>query len=109
MDLPGHLEPIYSTKVYRDLLWKSRLSAEHKLVGTVISESCSYDKKNQVQVTGISAYSISRILNCTKETVESMLSDLIHYGWIFDTDRRIGARKVLVLTFSLIPMGEPKK
>lgn len=108
-DLPGHLQPIYSTKTYRDLLFKSRLSSDEKLVATVISESCSYDRKKQLQISGISAYSISRILNCTKETVEKHLEQLIHYGWIFDTGRRIGARKVLVLTYSLIPIGEPRK
>lgn len=109
IDLPGHLQPIYTSDEYLDLLYKSRLSSDHKLVGTVVARSCSYVKRDQVQVSAISNYSISRILNLSQQTCQELLEDLVKYGWLFDTERKVGARKMFVLTFSLIPMGEPKK
>lgn len=109
MELPGHLKPIYSPSYYLDLLYKSRLSSDHKLVGTLVARFCSYDRKNSLQMAAVTNYSLSRLLNGHPDRVQEILDDLIKYGWLFDTGRRIGARKVLVLTFSLVPLGEPKK
>lgn len=108
IDLPGHLKPIVSKDDYLDLLFKSRLPSDHKLVGTVVARSCSYVRKDGVQVSAISNYSISRILNRSQESCQVLLDDLVKYGWLFDTGRKIGARKMFVLTFSLLPIGEPK-
>lgn len=106
-DLPGHLEPIYSMTKWLDLLYKSRLSAEHKLAGTVLGRTCSYNKSKQLQLSAISNYEISRRLNLQQDTVQSLLDDLEHHGWIFYISN-IGARKVYALTFSLLPV-EAKK
>lgn len=109
IELPGHIEPVYRVGTYLDLLYKSRLSSDHKLVGTVVARTCSYNKRDKAQLSAISNYAIGRILNLGPESVERVLADLVNYGWLYDSGRRIGARKVFVLTFSLIPLGEPKK
>lgn len=108
-EIPGHLQVIYSLNTYFDLLYASELSADHKLVATVVARTCSYDRKNQMQVSAVTNYAISRVINKSQDTVQKLLEDLVEYGWLFDTGKRIGARKVFTLTFSLIPMGEPKK
>jgi hypothetical protein len=105
MDLPGHLKIIYSTTQYLDLLYKSKLNSDHKLVGTLVARTCSYDKNNQLQLSAITNYSIGRLINRGPEKVQQLLDDLVEYGWLFDTGRRIGARKIFALTFSLIPLG----
>lgn len=107
-DPPGHLKPIFRMTEWLDLFYKSQLSAEHKLVGSVVARTCSYNRKQQLQLSSISNYSISRILNMTQDSVQKLLDDLVKYGWLFDTNKRIGARKVYALTFSLLPMGDPK-
>lgn len=108
IDLPGHLQPIYTVPKWKDIFYKSRLSAEHKLVGDVIGGTCSYNKRDKLQLSAISVYAIGRILNLGPARVEEIIQDLIKYGWIYDTERRIGARKVFALTMSTIPLGEPK-
>lgn len=109
IDLPGHLEVVASGNRWLDLLYKSRLTSDHKLVGTVISKTCSYKRRDHAQLSAISNYSIGRILNLGPDTIQELINDLVKYGWIYDTEKPIGARKVYVLTFSLLPMGEPKK
>lgn len=109
IDLPGDLKPIYKIAEWKELLLKSGLSPEHKLVGTVIADSCSYNKREQLQLSAISFYSISRILNCTQTTVQNLVKDLLKYGWIYDTKKPVGARQVYALTFSLVPRGDIRK
>ena len=108
IDFPGHLRPIFYRSEWKDIFYKSRLSAEHKLVGDVIAGTCTYKKSDKAQVSAVTTNAISRILNLGPRRVEELVQDLVKYGWIFDTERRIGARKVFALTMSTIPLGEPK-
>lgn len=87
---------------------KTELSAEHKLVGVVISRSCSYNRKDGSQLSEITNYVISRILKQPSDIVQERIEDLERLGWLFDTGKRIGARKVFALSFSLLPLGNMK-
>lgn len=107
--LPGHLQPVYKTGKWLDYLFASNLSAEHKLVGTVISRTCQYSRHKQLQLSLISIYTITRIVKLPKPKVQTIVDDLIRLGWLFDTGKNIGARKIYTLTFSLLPLGEMKK
>lgn len=105
-NIPGHLQPIYRVAEWKDLLFKSSISAEHKLVGAVIAETCAYSRLHQLNLSAISFYSISRFLNLTQDSVKQLVGDLIRLGWIYDTKKPVGARQVYALTFSLIPQGD---
>lgn len=108
-ELPGGLQAIYRESVWLDYLFKSRLSAEHKLIGVVISRSAVYNSKKALQLTLISKYSISRIVNLNQDEVQSHIDDLIRLGYLYDTGQRAGAKMIFALTFSLIPLGENKE
>lgn len=97
---------MYQSSKWLDLLFKTSLSAEHKLVGTVIARTCVYNKPNQLLLSNISMYSISRILNINSQEVNILVTQLEQLGWLFDTGQRAGARYILALTFSLIPLGD---
>lgn len=102
-DLPGNLEPIYSVNHWLDLVFKSRLSDSHKLVCVVISKMCAYSRRDTAQVSIISIYTITRVLHKSQDQVQQMVNDLIRLGWIHDTGRRAGQKRVFVLTFNLLP------
>src|SRR6187431_838363 len=104
--LPGHLQPIYKTGKWLDYLFASNLSPEHKLAGTVISRTCQYSRFKQLQLSLVSIYTITRIVKLSKKEVQSIVDDLIRLGWLFDTGKNVGARKIYALTFSLLPLGD---
>lgn len=101
--IPGHLQTVASSYHWLDLVFKSRLSAVHKLVGVVISRDCSYNTREHTQVSLITNYTISRVLHMNQEEVQELLDDLIRLGWICDTGDRVGRKKVYVLTINLLP------
>ena len=94
--------------MWLDLLFKAELSAEHKLVGVVISRSCAYNRRESKQLSEITPYSISRILKVPSTRVGEIIIDLEKLGWLFDTGIHKGARRVFALSFSLLPLGRPK-
>ncbi len=100
---PGWLQPIYQQNHWLDLVLKSDLSPNHKLVAVVVSRTCSYNKYRKLSLSNVSPYSISRIIHTNQEEVEAYLDDLIELGWLFDTGYREGARRIYTTTFSLIP------
>lgn len=108
LNAPGHLKTIASVDQYLDLLYASRLSPEHKLVGTFVTRTCAFNRKEYANFSAITNYAIGRQIQLGPDRVQELLDDLEKYGWLFDTGQRIGARKIFVLTFSLLPMGEPK-
>lgn len=108
-DLPGHLESIAQPGRWLDLLFKANLSAEHKLIGVVISRTAVYNRKKQLQICLISKYSITRLVNLNQDEVQDRIDDLIRLGYLHDTGKRAGAKMIFALTFSLIPLGEVKQ
>jgi hypothetical protein len=106
--LPGHLASMGQPGHWLDILFKSRLSSDHKLVGVVISRSATYNRKKQLQICMISNYSITRILQKNQPEVQSMVDDLIRLGYLFKIGNA-GAKQIYALTFSKIPLGEYKQ
>lgn len=106
LDRPEHLEPLYSRAQWLDLVYRSDLSMTTKVVASVIERTCNYTSKHKMQLSAISAYSISRIIKTNPEEVKQHLELLFNNGWLFDTQLGTGAKKVYGLTFSLIPLAE---
>jgi hypothetical protein len=94
--------------MWLDLLFKTELSAEHKLVGVAISRTCAYNRRESKQLSEITPYSISRIIKEPSDKVSEIITELENLGWIFDTGVHKGARRVFALSFSLLPLGRPK-
>lgn len=78
------------------------------MVGVAISRSCSYNRRDGSQLSEITNYVIGRIIKQPSDVVQERIDDLERLGWLFDTGKRIGARKVLALSFSLLPLGNMK-
>lgn len=108
-DVPGHLEIVDKPKRWMDYLLASNLSAEHKLCGIVIAQTCSYNRIKELSLSAISNYTISRILKMNSDQVQSLVDDLISLGYLLDTNERMGARKIFTLTFSVEPLGKIKQ
>ncbi len=107
-DLPGHLKAITNSDVWLDYIFKSRLSSDHKLVAVVVMRTCVYNRQKAIQQSLLSNYTISRIVQKNSEQVQSILDNLVELGWLYDTGYRAGAKKIFVLTFSKIPLGESR-
>ncbi|ASZ74871.1 hypothetical protein FDI69_gp055 [Rhodococcus phage Trina] len=104
-DIAGHIKPILGATQWLDLVFKSDLSAEHKLIAAVIARTCLYNRTVKMQLSSISLYNISRILKMNQQEVSVLVDKLIVNGWLFDTERAAGATKVYALTFSLLPLN----
>jgi len=102
---PDDLETVYSRHKWRDLVFRSDLSMTTKVVASVIESTCTYQRKVQMQLSAISAYSISRIIKVSPPEVQQHLDLLFENGWLFDTGFGSGAKKVYGLTFRLKPDG----
>ena len=103
MEMPGYLQPILQQNKWMDLLMKSDLSSDHKIVGLAISRTSSYNRQKKLSLCSISPYSISRIIKTNSKEVEPYLDDLIENGWLWDTGTRLGAKRVYAMTFNLLP------
>lgn len=103
LDRPGYLQPITSGRKWLQLVLKSDLDYITKVVATVVESSCTYQSKYAMQLSSISDYSISRMIDTNQTEVQDQLQILFENGWLFDTGTTIGAKKVYALTFSMLP------
>lgn len=97
------LVPLTNRTKWLQLVYRSDLSVTTKLVASVIKETCMYQSKHKMQLSSISAYSISRILKSNSAEVQPHLDLLFDNGWLYDTEIGTGAKKVYGLTFKLKP------
>lgn len=102
-EMPGYLQPIYRRVKWLDLIYRSDLSAMHKLTATVLSKTTSYNRKKQLSMTNCSPYTVSRILNTSVDEARQYMNDLLELGWLWDTGRPAGARQVYVICVNLKP------
>lgn len=103
---PGNISPIYSRTRWMELVFKTNLSSDHKLVAVVISNSSSYVRRYKASISEISNYSISRVLNLTQDSVQKIIDDLMRLGWLVDSEKRLGSRGLYYLTMSVYPLGD---
>ena len=106
LDRPGYLDTLTSRNQWLDLVYRSDLDSTTKLVASVVERSCQYQRKHKMQLSSISAYSISRIIGESQTEVQQRLDTLFDNGWLFDTGLARGAKKVFALTFSVLPLGD---
>lgn len=109
LDRPGHLQPVYTRAGWMELVYKSDLPAITKLVASVVSSTCTYQPRHQMQLSEISDYTISRITKTNQDEVRRELDLLFKNGWLWDTGQKAGSRKIYGLTFSLVPLGEMRE
>lgn len=102
-DIPGNLVPIRDKAKWIDMIYRSYLSPEEKLAGSVLYFTVKWNKKNQCFMTECSHYSVSRILNMNKEEAEKYLSNLEKLGWIWDSGESYGARKRYIICVNVEP------
>lgn len=103
-DKPGYLYDQTSPTKWLDLVFKSDLSAEHKLVAAVIARTAMYHRKSKQALSSVTLYNMSRILKMNQAEVSKLVDTLIDNGWLFDTEPPTGATKVYALTYSVIPL-----
>lgn len=108
-ELPGYIEYITAPAYWLDLVFKSSLSSNHKLVAAVIRASLVYNRAKHRQETLISDYSLSRIIGINQDEVRLIVSELINLGWLYCNDTYTGSKKLYSPTFSVIPLGDPKQ
>lgn len=104
-DLPGNIEPVGPPVRWLDLLWASDLDYAYKLVGGVIARTASYNRSLRMNLSSISLYNISRVLKMNSKQVEQIVDEMIRLGWLFDTERGVGAAKAYALTFNVLPLA----
>lgn len=102
-DMPGYLEPVRGRTEWLDLIYRSDLTPEHKLTATVLSKTMIYNKKEQLFMTNISPYTVSRVLNVSILEAKVWIDDLLDYGWLWDTGTSVGARTFYILCINLNP------
>lgn len=106
---PGWLEYIYVPTQWMDLVFRSDLSVECKLVGAVIARTCVYSKRHQQSLSSISIYNISRILKMSKAETQKLIDLLVENGWLWETEFAVGAQRAYSLTFSVLPLNGMRK
>ena len=102
-DMPGYLEPVRNRTKWLDLVYRSDLAPEHKLVATILSSALIYHKKERVFMTNLSPYSVSRILKVSIPEAKEWIDELVDYGWLWDTGKSAGARTFYVPCINLKP------
>lgn len=105
-DMPGHLEPVYQKTKWIDLVLKSDLPYQHKVVAMVLFQTATYNRQHRLTLSVVSNYTISRYIKTNSEEAEKIRDDLESLGWIFNTGLKHGAKFVHALTFSLVPLGK---
>lgn len=98
---PGNLRFVDRSK-WLDLVFKSKLDAEQKLVASVLKHTCGYSRRDSCYLTDVSDYDISRRIGDRPEAVQPLVDVMIANGWLWDTGIRRGSKKIYALTIDLL-------